>query len=109
MSRKLRDGEPVDVYLPDLHRLASLFGAMTDSCLSCAFVGGLPEVAHHLLRSGSRIGSMDMYQLLHRARAVLADDSFDFGTSTQLTCVSRHTYSGGFCVTECWWCALPVL
>lgn len=91
VSRKLRDGEPVDVYLADLRRLAELFGGVTDSCLSCAFVAGLPEAVRHLLRAGSRIESMDIDQLLHRARAVLADDSFDFGTSTQLTCINRHT------------------
>lgn len=110
VSRRLRDGESIDVYLADLRRLAELFGGMTDGGLSCAFVAGLPETARHILRAGSRMESMDINQLLNRARAVLADENHGAGTSTHLSYVSSHTAapaSSGLSVVRCLACNQP--
>ena len=93
IARKLQDGEPVDVYLADLRRLAELFGGISDSALSCAFVAGLPEASRHILRAGSRMESLDINQLLQRARAVLANDNPEVGASTHFTCATRCTAS----------------
>lgn len=93
MACKLKDGEPVDVYLAHLRRLAELFGGMTDTGLRCDFVAGLPESARHTLRAGSWIESMDINQLLHLARAVLVDDGRGTGMSTYLSYVRKHSAS----------------
>lgn len=74
ISRKLGDSEPVDVYLADLRRLAGLFGGLPDTGLICAFVAGLPESVRRMLRAGSRIESMDITQILNRARAMLVEE-----------------------------------
>lgn len=107
VARKLKDGESVDVYLADLRRLAELFGGMTDAALSCAFVAGLPESTRHILRAGSRMESMDINQLLHRARAVLADDGGGAGTSTHLSCGSQHTAAPSSVDVRCLACNQP--
>ena len=75
VSRRLRSGESPDVFLAELRRLASLFGGMTDQGLACAFVAGLPESVRQLLRAGSRMESLDLTQILTRARAVIKDDN----------------------------------
>lgn len=90
VARKLRDGEPVDVYLADLRRLAGHFGGISDEGLGCAFVAGLPEAARHVLRAGCRLESMSISQLLTRARAVLTDDSLGVGSPTHASCLSQH-------------------
>ena len=48
ISRKLRAGESVDVFLSDLSRLAQLFGGLSEKGLTYAFVAGLPEGARTL-------------------------------------------------------------
>ncbi|KAK8384173.1 hypothetical protein O3P69_009125 [Scylla paramamosain] len=52
VNRMLRAGESPDVYLVELRRLAILFGKMNKKTLACAFVSGLPEEVHQLLRAG---------------------------------------------------------
>ena len=74
VGRKLQAGESPDVFLADLRRLASLFGGITDKGLSCAFVAGLPESVRQLLRAGSRMETLELDQILTRARAVIQDD-----------------------------------
>ncbi|XP_045105468.1 uncharacterized protein LOC123500980, partial [Portunus trituberculatus] len=90
VARKLRDGEPVDVYLADLRRLAEHFGGIPDEGLSCAFVAGLPEAARHVLRAGCRLETMGICQLLNRARAVLADVSLGVGSPPHVSCLAQH-------------------
>ena len=75
IARRLEPNETVDVYLADLKRLASLFGGVSEAALGCAFVSGLPHSARQILRSGSRMETMSLCQLLTRARAVLADEA----------------------------------
>ena len=74
VGRKLQAGESPDVFLADLRRPASLFGGMSDKGLACAFVAGLPESVRQLLRAGSRMETLDLGQILTRARAVIQDD-----------------------------------
>ena len=108
IGRKLRAGEPPDVYLAELRRLSSLFGVLADKALTCAFVGGLPEHVRQLLRAGSRMEDLTLDQVLARARAVIKDDSpflgtteASFGVTTQqgsefcATAVSRRCYACG--------------
>ena len=73
IGRKLRQGESVDVYLADLRRLASLFGGVSDTALGCGFVAGLPETVRHALRAGSRMETLELTELVERARAVMVD------------------------------------
>lgn len=73
ICRKLRQGESVDVYLADLRRLASLFGGVSDTALACGFVAGLPERARHALRAGSRMESLELAELVERARALMVE------------------------------------
>ena len=40
-ARHLQLGETVDVYLAELHKLATQFGGMTERGLVCAFIAGL--------------------------------------------------------------------
>ena len=73
VSRKLLPFETVDVFLAELRRLAALFGGISDRGLTCAFIAGLPESVRQGLRTGCRVESMRLEDLLVRARAVLAD------------------------------------
>ena len=74
ISRRLRIGESVDVYLSELKRLALLFGGIPETGLICAFVAGLPDSVRQTLRAGTRIESLTLTEVLGRARALLADD-----------------------------------
>ena len=74
VERKLQRGEAVDVYLAELRRMTSLFGGVSDEVLGCAFVAGLPQATRQALRAGARVENMSLFQLLHRARALLVDE-----------------------------------
>ena len=74
VTRRLRPGETVDVFLAELQRLALLVGEPPpDRWIACAFVSGLPPRVRQLLRSTSRMDAMTLSQLLDRARAILTD------------------------------------
>ena len=73
MRRKLNANESPDVFLADLRRLSNLFGGISDQGLGCAFLAGLPEPVRQGLRTGCRVESLQLDQLLARARAVLKD------------------------------------
>lgn len=90
-ARKLRNGESPDVFLAELRRLASLFGGMSDKGLACAFVAGLPENVRQLLRAGSRMESLDLSQILTRARAVIKDD---YSSGSLDACLGAVSESG---------------
>ncbi|KAG0719538.1 hypothetical protein GWK47_050258 [Chionoecetes opilio] len=84
VTRRLQDGESVDVYLAELRRLAALFGGIPDNGLICAFVAGLPSSVSHILRAGSRLEDLDITRVLSRARAVLVERVAGAGTTTPL-------------------------
>lgn len=73
VSRKLKAGESVDVFLAELRKLASAFGGVSDDTLACAFVAGLPEASRRLLRAGARIESMSIFDIVLRARTIVTD------------------------------------
>ena len=73
VARRLRPNESVDVYLANLRRLSRLAGGINDGVHACAFVAGLPEETRHALRSGSRMESLELSQIVARARALMAD------------------------------------
>lgn len=53
--RSWQSGEPVDVYLSELRRLAKLAGVESDGLLVCAFVVGLPIEVSCQLRAAVQI------------------------------------------------------
>ena len=85
---KLQTDESPDVFLTELRRLASLFGGMPEKGLACAFVAGLPESVRQLLRADSRMETLDLPQILARARSVVRDHS---GGGVQEVCLDAGT------------------
>ena len=77
MKRRLNVNESPDVFLADLRKLSALFGGISDQGLGCAFLAGLPETVRQSLRTGCRVESLRLDQLLTRARAVLKDSGDD--------------------------------
>ncbi|MPC34881.1 hypothetical protein E2C01_028285 [Portunus trituberculatus] len=63
VTRWLRDGESVDVYLADLRRLAALFGGIPYVGLGCAFMVGLPASVNRILRAGSRLENLNITEI----------------------------------------------
>lgn len=100
--KRLRSGEPVDVFVSELRRLAGLFGGMPDGSLACAFVAKLPESARRALRAGTRIEDMTLSQLISRARAVLADEE----TNTMAAAAGVRTAAVPATV-KCYSCGQP--
>lgn len=86
VTRRLGPNESVDVYLADLRRLSRLAGGVNETVLACAFVAGLPEEIRHSLRSGSRMESLELVQIVARARALTVDGS--------VVAVAAHNYRG---------------
>lgn len=73
MARRLRLGKSPDLYLTELRKLSVLFGVMTDSDLTSAFMVGLPGRVKQLLRASSRMDVMAIDLLLARTRANMKD------------------------------------
>lgn len=90
ISRRLRAGESVEVYLADLRRLASLFGGVNDATLSCGFVAGLPEAARHALRAGARLESLSLTELVERARAIMVGSGVVAAVTASAPAVGRR-------------------
>ena len=63
-ARHLRPGKTVDVFWAELCRLAVLFGDVSDQCLQCAFIAGLPEHVEELLRTSSQTEDLDLSHML---------------------------------------------
>ncbi|KAK8394243.1 hypothetical protein O3P69_006434 [Scylla paramamosain] len=97
VKRKLRSGEFPDVYLAEFRRLAYLFGGISDVC--------------QLLRAGSPMESLDLNQVLARARAVIRDD-IPLGSSSSEACLGATAgYGAAPCVVaasqRCYVCGGP--
>lgn len=75
VSRCLHHGESVDVYLADMRRLSSLFGGVNDNVMICSFVSGLPEETRHALRGSSRADSLELSEVVARARSLLVEST----------------------------------
>ena len=74
VTRKLKHGEAVDVYLAELRRLSILIGGLPDRAISCAFAAGLPEEVRRMLRSSSRMDDLTTIHILARARALMIEE-----------------------------------
>lgn len=73
VSRRLQAGEPVDVYIADIRRLAKLSGGLQEAAVGSAFVHGLPENVRKMLRANARAAEMSVLQLVECARGILSD------------------------------------
>ncbi|KHJ39815.1 zinc knuckle [Trichuris suis] len=71
--RKLRRGETPDAFLAGLRELALLAGGVSDKVLASALIDGLPEQVQESMRSGARMETLSLDELLTRARAMLAN------------------------------------
>ena len=71
--RVLQENESVDVYVADLRRLVSLVGQTeAEPLLKCAFVAGLPTSVSVQLKSVSVVESMNLQELISRARMIMS-------------------------------------
>ena len=61
--RHLHPGETVDVFLAELRKLMTQFGAMTEQGLVCAFIAGLPEHAEKLLQATTRVDNLPISEI----------------------------------------------
>jgi hypothetical protein len=101
ISRRLKAGESVDVFLADLRKLASSFGGLPDEAMACAFVAGLPEAVRQLLRASARVEEMDVGQILSRARAIMTDEA-------PVVCAAQPGSGGSSrAAPVCFECGLP--
>ena len=66
-------GEPVDVYMSDLRRLARLARIENDELLRCAFVCGLPQDISAQLRASAKIEKASLPTILEQARVYLSE------------------------------------
>jgi hypothetical protein len=72
-TRTRRAGEPVEVFLSELRRLAALAGLETDALLLSAFVTGLPRTVSAQLRAVPKIGDMALDEVVSTARSLMSD------------------------------------
>lgn len=74
VCRRLESGEPVDVYIADIRRLAELSGGLNEKAIVSAFVHGLPHHVRRTLRTNARMTEMSVQQLVESACGIIADD-----------------------------------
>jgi len=72
-QRTWYDGEPVDVYLSELRRLASLAAINDEEILKCAFVVGLPRLVSMQLRTSAQVNDASLPALVQQARICMAE------------------------------------
>ncbi|XP_065650300.1 uncharacterized protein LOC136078457 [Hydra vulgaris] len=73
VTRKLKHGEAVNVYLAELQRLSTLIRGLPDREIVCGYVCGLPEKVRRMLRSRSCLYDLTTIQILARARALMIE------------------------------------
>ena len=73
LTRRKWCDEPVDVFLSDLRRLAKCAGIENEELMRRAFVVGLPPGVSRELRALVKIDSLNLSEILTRARALLAE------------------------------------
>ena len=73
VSRRLAQGEAVDVYLSELRRLGRLVSKdLPEEWLKCAFVNGLPDDVKLQLKAATAVDSMAVAAVVERARIILS-------------------------------------
>lgn len=71
VSRRYITGEPIDVYLSELRRLARLVSTATDEAwIKCAFISGLPDDLKRQLKSATSLDSITLAAVVERARTL---------------------------------------
>jgi hypothetical protein len=72
ISRKLREGESVDVYLADLRRLGSLVSVDgSEDWVKWAFISGLSRGVKQVLTAACGLENMTLSEVVDRARIVM--------------------------------------
>lgn len=74
-KRVWEQGEPVEVYLSDLKRLAGLARINDDELIRCAFVVGLPTDVSCHLRSSSKINDLTIDDIADMAKVYLVEQA----------------------------------
>lgn len=72
-NRHWQQHEPVDVYLADIRRLASLAKITSSEMIRCAFVVGFPSHISAQLRSAARVKKEQLAALVEHARVLVAE------------------------------------
>ena len=71
VTRRWRDGEPVDVFVADLRRLASL-SSMPERSVRMAFMNGLPTRIGMAVKSTPGVKTMALVQVIELTRILMA-------------------------------------
>ena len=97
--RVLQDGETVDVYLADLRKLVGLMGqGSAEPLLKCAFMAGLPSDVSVQLKSVAAVETLELSELVSRARMMLSMRSSD------VACAAAYYNGGKMKRTGCYTC-----
>lgn len=79
-ARRLLPGESLDVYASDLKRLAKLVDPfVSDDWIKSAVVHGLPADTQNQLKAACCLQSMELSDVMARARNLLGSESSNFG------------------------------
>ena len=106
-ARHLHPGETVDIYLAELHKLATQFGGMTERGLVCAFIAGLPEHAENLLQATTRVDNLPISEILARARAILKDSLTGTESAAAAAQLPGRQEKGVTALSRCYMCQEP--
>jgi zinc knuckle protein len=68
-----RAGEPVDVYLSELRKLARLANLESEELLKCSFVVGLPTDVSSQLRASAQISKSKLPTIVEQARVLMEE------------------------------------
>lgn len=99
--RVYSENETVDVFLADLRRLVTLVGQKTpEPLLKCAFVTGLPADVSAQLKSIAAVETLDLTEIVTRARMILSSRSSD--SYTKLSCAVGTVKKSG---VQCYKCS----
>lgn len=74
-TRQWRAGEPVEVFLAALRRLAKLASVESDALLRRAFIVGLPLSVSRGLRTMAKVDTLPLADIVDRARALMAESA----------------------------------
>ena len=95
--------ETVDVYLADLKRLVTLVGqTRPEPLLKCAFVGGLPADVSMQLKSIVAVETLDLNEIVTRARMILSSRGGDGCSSNKSLCAVGAVKKSG---VQCYRCS----
>lgn len=110
--RVFREGETVDVYLADLRRLVVLMGQTSaEPLLKCAFIAGLPADICVQLKSMAAVESLELSELVSRARMMLStrnSGGFTCAVGAHVQKPRRGCYTCGAVGHMAWGCPKSV-